>query len=110
MLIKKLGVQALPGQNVEVQLIDGNEILYNIVWPKAGKVHHIADIFHKAFKPTQNVEAYVIFDKYDDASIKTHERNRRAENVIYPSHQIAITTDLPPRDTVMKNTNIMKLI
>ncbi len=56
MLIKKLGVQALPGQNVEVQLIDGNEILYNIVWPKAGKVHHIADIFHKAFKPTQNVE------------------------------------------------------
>ena len=85
-LIKKLGVQALPGQNVEVQLIDGNEMLYNIVWPKAGKVHHLADIFLKAVTPTQNVEADVIFDKYDDAPFKTHERNRRAGNVIYPSH------------------------
>ncbi len=93
-----------------MQLIVGNEILYNIVWPKAGKVHHFADIFLKAFKPTQNVEAYVIFDKYDDASIKTHERNRRAGNVIYPSHQITITSDRPPRDTMMKNTNKMKLI
>ncbi len=108
--IKKLGVQALLRQNVEVQLIDGNVMLYNIVWPKAGKVDHLVDIFLKAFKPTQNVEAYVIFDKYDDASIKTHERNKRAGNVIYPSHQITITTDRPPRDTVMKNRNNMKLI
>ncbi len=108
MLIKKLGVQALPGQNVEVQLIDGNDMLYNIVWSKTRKVYHLADNFLKAVKPCQNVEAYVIFDKYDDTSIKTYERNRRAGNVIYPSYQLTIATDLQPRDTVMKNTNNKK--
>ena len=54
---------------------------------------------------------YVIFDKYFEDSIKSHERMQRTGVIQYPDIDIQLDTDLPTRDHVMKNShNKQKLL
>ena len=109
MLIKKLGFTCDDRTDVQVQLIDGNEMLYNISWPRSGTTRQLCYNFLNAVKKPAH-DVYVIFDKYHKNSIKTHERNRRTGQYIYPDRNITINTPLPNRDAIMKNTENKKKV
>jgi hypothetical protein len=87
-------------------LIDGNEKLYGTTWPKAATVKSFAESFINSVQ--KNHEVFVIFDKYFEGSIKSHERSRRAADAHCPSHHLTMDTVLPPREVVMKNTENKK--
>ena len=92
----------LPG-NVEVVLIDGGMMLHHVSWPKKGKVRSLCAAF-AAHDDLSHHGTYVIFDKYDPQSIKSHEREARSKGVQYPNFTLSKDTDLPPKDAIMKST------
>lgn len=53
----------------------------------------------------ENHTVYVFFYKYNKNSIKSQERERRTQRVIYPDYKLSINTTLQARDTIMKNSN-----
>ena len=85
-------------------ILDGNEMLYHVVWPKAGNVRQLSTNFNKAVA-RDGKEVQVVFDKYSTSSSKAHERNRRAGDKVYPNYNLTLDTDLPSRDKIMKNTH-----
>ncbi len=71
-LIKHLG-----HSHADVVLVDGNQLLYHIVWPVCGKSSDIAqNIKAKLEKKHHKTTKYVIFDQYKTLSAKEHERQR----------------------------------
>ncbi len=123
-LVKKLAVLKTNPSNVDVTIIDGNEQIYHVTWPKASTVSVFVQNFkgsverameedttRDVVEPQQQQDAhemYVIFDRYFDVSIKSHERERRTVGMKYPSHKLTMQTLLPTRDAVMKNTSNKK--
>jgi hypothetical protein len=88
---------------VDLQLVDGNELIYHTIWPKMGTTLALCHSLTKAAE--QNYPVYVIFDKYSVNSIKSQERERRKQRVAYPDYELSINTTLQARDTIMKNSN-----
>ncbi len=70
-LIKKLGVKDTNRADVDVSIIDGNELIYHVVWPES-TVSAFVHNFERAVVNNEH-DMYVIFDKYEDDSIKMHE-------------------------------------
>ena len=52
----------------EVEIIDGNAMLYHIPWPKNATEEQLAVNFSKSV--SRSHEVYVIFDRYQEGSIK----------------------------------------
>jgi len=105
--VHKLGILDANKYQPEVKIFDGNEMIYNVTWPKSGRLHHFVDTFMRAVQD-QHAESYVVFDKYDDNSPKTHERNRRTGSQVLQEYSMTIGMELPPRDAIMKNTSNKK--
>ena len=105
-LIDNLAKWTTHTEEIDVELIDGNEKLYGTTWPKAATVKSFAESFINSVQ--KNHEVFVIFDKYFEGSIKSHERSRRAADAHCPSHHLTMDTVLPPREVVMKNTENKK--
>ena len=103
-LDSQLGIIKLDEPEADYFIIDGNEMLYRSVWPKAGNVRQLSANFNKAVARDRK-EVQVLFDKYSTSSIKAHERNRRAGDKVYPNYNLTLDTDLPSRDKIMKNTH-----
>lgn len=72
-LLHRLAVWCDNASKPDVSIIDGNEMLHRITWPKLGKVQN----FNRAL--TQD-HVIVVFDRYVDGSVKSLERQRRAES------------------------------
>ena len=85
----------------EAEVIDGIEMLYHITWPKGGSVKTLAKNFLRAVEWPFDVT--VIFDRYEEGSIKTHERNRRSSNTVLAAFHLSEETLLSSRDIVMKS-------
>jgi hypothetical protein len=90
----------------EVDVIDGNEMLYQITWPKTGTVKDLMQNFTRAVEREHDV--IVVFDRYLEGSIKTHERLRRTGATICHKLSLTLETRLPARDSIMKSAHNKK--
>ncbi|MES9884496.1 MAG: hypothetical protein ABW185_26930, partial [Sedimenticola sp.] len=102
-LLHKLAVWSTEITTPDAQVIDGNEMLYRITWPKTGTVKHLHQTFVRAVEKEHRV--IVVFDRYVDGSIKTHERLRRTGSSACPTLNLTLETALPARDSIMKSTH-----
>ncbi len=101
--LHKLAVWTDEASAPDVQVIDGNEILYQISWPKTGTVRHLHHNFIRAVAKDHRV--IVVFDRYIEGSTKTHERLRRTGSIVCPTVNLTLETTLPARDTIMKSSH-----
>ena len=102
-LVRKLGSTIASPSDPDILLIDGNQLLYHVVWPVPGTAENIAASI-KARLGTLSYKVYVIFDRYDGVSAKDRERLCRPGDGTRPYH-LAINTPLPARKYVMGNTD-----
>ncbi len=106
-LVHKLAVYSEVAVVPDVDLVDGNEILYQVVWPKSGTYHNIFHTFLNAVETDHDVIG--VFDRYVEGSIKIHKHNRTAGGVVYTSLVLTMDTCLPSaRDAVMKSLHNKK--
>jgi len=84
-----------------VQLIDGNEAIYHTLWPKNATMSMFANGFISSF--ARPYTTYVVFDCYQEHSIKSHERRRRAKGAAPRDYNLTDETVLPARDIIMKS-------
>ena len=87
----------------DVVIVDAQQLLYHIVWPNGGMISAIVDSMkqHISYYPNHS-KKIIVFDKYDDCSVKDHERVRRAgEGSV--SYNLTHNSPLPHRDAIMKN-------
>ena len=79
-LVTKLAVGLLTS-SIEppyLSIVDGNAIVFHVTWPKCGTVQTYVNSFRQAVKRDQVI---VVFDRYRDNSIKSHERDRRTSEI-----------------------------
>jgi len=101
-LVHKLAVFATsPLGPVDAELVDGNEALYHTLWPRNSTLKKLADNFISSFEKPHTT--YIIFDRYDKHSIKSHERQRRAKSSKSHEYVLNSNTILPAKDVVMKS-------
>jgi hypothetical protein len=105
-LLHKLAVWFEGSNEPEVDVIDGNEMLYHITWPKTGTVQNLLQNFTKAVEREHDV--IVVFDRYVEGSIKTHERLRRTGEVFCPTLNLTLEMSLPTRNSIMKSAHNKK--
>ena len=103
-LAKRLGVTDPNPSEPNVVLVDGNQLLYHIVWPVSGKIGDVVENIKTRLGHLYNrAEVFVIFDQYEKVSAKDHERQRRAgEGSV--EYNIELNTVLPGREAIMKNS------
>src|SRR6218665_1327694 len=101
-LIHKLAVfSEVPFDPVDAELVDGNEAIYHTLWPTNKPLMTFTNNFVGSFDRTH--ETYIIFDRYDQHSIKTHERQRRAKGNKQRQYVLRSNTMLPAKDIIMKS-------
>ena len=102
-LMNRLSEQIKNPPDPDVIIVDAQQLLYHIVWPKCGDVSALVDSIkqHLTSYPNES-RKIIVFDKYEDCSAKDHERIRRAgEGSV--RYTMSISSPLPHRDSVMKN-------
>ena len=52
----------------------------------------------------------MIFDNYNENSIKSYERSRRSGGVSYPDFKLNINSPLPAREKIMKNNSNKRIL
>ena len=86
----------------DIVIVDGQQLLYDIVWPCAGSASDVANNMKDILGQYQPTEVLAIFDRYDDRSAKDHERIRCAgEGSV--NYNITTSSKLPCRDAIMKS-------
>ena len=102
-LLHKVAVWSEHSGSPDVTIIDGNEVLYKVTWPKLGTVRQLLDNFTKAVE--QDHQVIVVFDRYVDGSIKIMERLRRVSSSSCPTLNLTAETSLTSRDAILNSTN-----
>ena len=101
-LVSKLIVDDIWPDAPHIVIVDGQQLLYHIVWPCAGSTSDLATSMKDRLGQYQPTEVLVIFDRYDGRSAKDHERIRRAgEGAV--NYNISASSKLPCRDAIMKS-------
>ena len=86
-------------------IVDGIALIYHVVWPQNGTVQTLCESMVSCVADVNIVDdVYIVFDRYKTGSIKEHERVRRSRGHAAPNHKLTLTTVLPARDIIMKNT------
>ena len=86
----------------DIVIVDGQQLLYDIVWPYAGSASDLAKSMKDRLGQYQPTEVLVIFDRYDDRSAKDLERIRCAgEGSV--NYNITTSSKLTCRDAIMKS-------
>ena len=52
----------------------------------------------------------MIFDNYNENSVKSYERSRRSGGVSYPDFKLNINSPLPAREKIMKNSSNKRIL
>ena len=106
LVCKCLSVPLQNPTNPNIVLIDGNQLLYHISWPVAGtgKVANVAEGMKERIKGVHDAKKFIIFDSYETASAKEHERQRRGGGGS-TEYTIGLNTMLAGREAIMKNTS-----
>ena len=74
----------------DLSIVDGNAMVFHVIWPKSGTVQTYVNSFQQAVKRDHQV--IVVFDRYRDNSIKSHERDRRTPGVSKLDIQLDLNT------------------
>ena len=86
----------------DIVIVDGQQLLYDIVWPCAGSASDLAKSTKDRIGQCQPTEVLVIFDRYDNRSAKDLERIRCAgEGSV--NYNITTSSKLTCRDAIMKS-------
>ena len=93
---------------VNIQIIDGNELVYHTLWPKVATVAALLNNIECSAK--QSFPVFLIFDNYNENSIKSYERSRRSGGVSYPDVKLNINSPLPAREKIMKNSSNKRIL
>ena len=93
---------------VDIQIIDGNELIYHTLWPKVGTVAALLNNIECSAK--QSFPVFLIFDNYNENSIKSYGRSRRSGGVSYPDFKLNINSPLPAREKIMKNCSNERIL
>ncbi|MES9884700.1 MAG: hypothetical protein ABW185_27970 [Sedimenticola sp.] len=102
-LLHRLAVWSEDTSVPDAEVVDGNEMLYHITWPKIGTVRSLLQSFSRVVEKDHTV--IVVFDRYVEGSIKTHERLRRTGTTVCRDLNLTIETSLPTRDSIMKSSH-----
>ena len=98
----RIGVKQCQLQRPDVVIVDGQQLLYHVVWPCGGSVGMLAESLKAQLTLCPATEKILVFDQYVDESAKDHERRRRA-GVGSTTFNLAMSSPLPIREAVMKN-------
>ena len=90
-----------PLSETEIHVVDGNELLYHINWPKLGTVDYLANRVIKNFSGKGHT-IYIVFDHYRELSVKAYELARHAGGKIPAEHDLLRNTILPAKEDIMK--------
>ena len=86
-------------------IVDGIALIYHVIWPQNGTVQILWESMISRVDDVNIVDdVYIVFDRYKTGSIKEHELVRRNKGHATPKHKLTLTTVLPARDVIMKNT------
>ena len=106
-LMQQLGKVLDKPSNSDILLIDGNQLLFHIVWPGPGTATAAS---MKAMKEYEATMALVLFDQYEGVRAKDHERQMIAGDEGTTDFGLQHSTKLPSREAIMKsNTNKKQL-
>lgn len=99
---------------VDVIILDGCAILWNVHWPVKGTVRDYIQGFKKYVSDRlKQCSVFLIFDKYLEHSIKGSTRLERAGKFLR-SHNLTLEMPLPARETILHSTKnkqqLIKLI
>ena len=95
-LVSKLKVDDLQIHAPDIVIVDGQQLLYDNVWPCAGSASDLADSMK------DRLGQYQPTDRYDDRSAKDHERIRCAgEGSV--NYNTTTSSKLPCCDAIMKS-------
>ena len=103
-LVRKLRSTIASPSDPDILLIEGNQLLYHVVWPVPVTVKTSPPASRPGLAHCHTKCMSVIFDWYDGVSAKDHERLRRPGAGTRPYH-LAINTPLPARKCVMGNND-----
>ena len=86
-------------------IVDGIELICHVVWPQNGTVQTLCESMVSRVADVNIVDGvYIVLDRYKTGSIEEHGRVRRSKGHAAPNHKLTLTTVLPARDIIMKNT------
>ena len=108
-LASKLAVLASSVEPLDICSVDGNAMVFHVTWPKSGTVQTYVNNFRQAVKSDPQV--IVVFHRYRDNLIKSHERDRRTSGISKLHIQLDLNTPRSVRDQVIRNVkNKIQLI
>lgn len=93
-------------------VLDGGALLHRVRWSKGKKFFEISDAYLRYIRKNYDSKVTVVFDGYEDESIKSHEHQRRnlvpqSCNVeIHPNNQVPFTQDRFLSNTANKSSFI----
>ena len=116
-LMAKLAVYITDQPVPDVEIADGNALLYHITWPQEGTVSVIAKSMGLRsgttnYHPPLALSSHKIIvcqDRYLEVSPKSHERSKRKGANTPPEYELKLSTTLPPRDHIMRSTTNKKV-
>ena len=86
-------------------IVDGIALIYHMIWPQNGTVQTLCKSMVRRVADVNIVDdVYIVFDRYKTGSIKEHEWVRCSKGHAAPNHNLTLTTVLPTRYVIMKNT------
>ena len=103
----KLPASFVDSVHPDVEIVDGNALIYHSIWPKGGTVQNLADNMVKRIGTT-NYRVLIVFDGYWENSTKSHEGQRRVSSAAPYQLKLTSNTKLPSRDAVMHSSENKK--
>ncbi len=108
-LVQRLGVKHHQPRRPDVVIVDGQQLLYHVVWPCGGSVGVLAESIKVRLALWGATEKILVFDRYGEMSDKDHERQRRA-GVGSTTFNLELNSPLPSREAVMKNKHNKRVL
>ena len=95
----------------EVVIVDGCAILWCVHWPSHGSVQDYVDNFCTyVSKRLNRSDVYLIFDRYNDYSIKSDTRKNRSNHKASSEHKLNLYTPLPPQHAVCDDSDVFVVL
>ena len=77
-LVERLGIKHAQSQIPDVVIVDAQQLMHHVIWPCRGTVEVLAESLNTWLALCGPAQKILVFDWYDYASVKDHERQRRA--------------------------------
>ena len=95
----------------DVEMADGNTLLYHIAWSQNGidsRLRSGTTSYHPPLALSSH-KVIVCQDRYLDVSPKSHERSKRMGANTPPAYELKLWTTHPPREHILRSTTNKKV-